>query len=178
MPDELLIKVAKEVEGVLKDHDVGGLVILGSKDFSHYLFQLETSWTCFKLQDGMLRIRSKKQDYRNVDEQRRILAWSAGLLLGIVELAHSRADILEEIILRVKQAGVEIDHVSKDEGPVYEGEEWKIHAFDILIKHITSIIPPIPAMKQLAGIPMVEALKDYVFVPKAEWERLTSGSKA
>lgn len=43
--------------------------------------------------------------------------------------------------------------------------ESKAAAFELLAKAIVAKMPPAAQIKKLAGIPFVEAIKDYVFVP-------------
>lgn len=44
----------------------------------------------------------------------------------------------------------------------------KARAFDLLAKHIADMMPPQAAIRQLSGVPFVEAVKDYEFVLKTK----------
>jgi hypothetical protein len=173
MPDPALQLVIDELNAVLKRHDVGAIVLLASKTHTHYLHQLGTSWNCIWFEGDMLRIRCKRQDFPSADAQKEVLSHTIGMLGGLVDAARQEADKFEELLRMIGQSGVEFDHVSQSEDkPRNMTDTQKARAFEVLVHHIAQVLPPEAAIKQMAGIPLVEALQGYVFVSKEEWERL------
>lgn len=50
-------------------------------------------------------------------------------------------------------------------------EMAKVRGFDLLLKHLASIMPTAVAIKKLSGMSFVEAVQGYVLVPRQDWER-------
>lgn len=65
-PDQQRLKVARaKIEGILKEHDLGGVVILHTPGMTEFFYDVTPSYSCVWIDEaaGQLRMKSKLADY-------------------------------------------------------------------------------------------------------------------
>lgn len=175
MPDPRLQILADQFDAMLKKLNVGAVVLLASPTHTHYLIQLEANWSCITLENGFLRIRSKKEDYPSIEAQKKVLGDSVGMLAGFITISDRIKDNFERILMMLNDSGCEVEHRSVHEKLAEnkitpEEVIEKAIAFDRLIRELSAKLPVEAKIKQRAGLGLAEALRDFVIIPKAEWE--------
>lgn len=54
-----LKKAMEDIKSILKKYDIAGSIVLHTPGFSEYLNHIDTSYSCAKMENGGIRIRSK-----------------------------------------------------------------------------------------------------------------------
>src|SRR6185295_20303666 len=112
MPDPILQTAADEITAILKKHDIGGYVLLGSKTNTHFVRKLDPTWTCLTYEgEGVLRMRSKREDYPSKEAQGETMRLTVGLLQGLVDAGVRDMETLQDLLKRVGKINP-YDHVS------------------------------------------------------------------
>lgn len=111
-----LEQAADEIEAVIKKHDLGGLIILANPQRTVFRHLLDPSWSCAKVGDNGLHIRSKRVDYATEEEQRRTLAATISLIEGTRFVAEQQAKNLNHVLGMLAEH-VDYSHVNVPESP-------------------------------------------------------------
>lgn len=53
----------QEIQKVLDDHDIAGVIVLHKERFAEYFVKINPSYSCAKFEGDRLRIRAKAEDY-------------------------------------------------------------------------------------------------------------------
>lgn len=123
MPDPKLQAAMEEVKVILKKHDIGAVIVLGSQTHTEYLLELSPTWSCITIEDdGLVRFRALRKDFASKEEQGKVITDSAGLLGGFMDNMELMLDGLKRLLLRLGKS-VEIDHMSKHEPRKGQEEE-------------------------------------------------------
>ena len=67
-----LKKVAKEINRILKKHDVPGVVILHDQHFSEYIFKLESNNNAVISHQGVVRIKTTERGWSKAEKKKRL----------------------------------------------------------------------------------------------------------
>lgn len=121
MPDPKLKAAMEEIKTVLKKHDIGGVVVLGSPTHSEFLREYCPSWTCMTYEEQgnekRLRFRALKKDYPTKEEWKQRITDSMGLLLGFVHVLEQETKMLDHVIRQIAPHFESIEHMDRYEGP-------------------------------------------------------------
>ena len=122
MPDPKLQKLVREIGETLRKNDVTGIVLLSSPKHMEYGIQLETSWTCFKVErtpEGQMaiRMRNKKAEHTDMEKYKALTTDTIGTVLGFIDLMDHIKAMLEGLRAAIAKTGMNIQHRSTDEGP-------------------------------------------------------------
>lgn len=113
MPDLNNKAAMEEIKLVLKKHDLAGVVFVGSKTHTDFLFELCPSWTCTSMDvKGLLRVRAKGKDPAVVESLRLTVSTFAGFSDAMRATEKNFAAILAEI-----GKSAEFSHFSRLEQP-------------------------------------------------------------
>ena len=109
MPDPKLKEAVAEIIGICRKHDIGGYFILASQTHAEFRYILDPSWSCAWLQeDGKLRIRAKRAEFKTQEEQVERLGQTTHILLQIQDLCAKGFMDMESIIKELsKQCKIE-----------------------------------------------------------------------
>lgn len=96
-PDQQRLKVARaEIEGVLKKHDLAGVVTLHTPGMTEFFYDITPSYSCVWIDEkaSQLRVKSKQADYAGDKEaQVRDQAASANMIHGLAQDLLSAASM-------------------------------------------------------------------------------------
>lgn len=84
MPDVRIKPAVDEIKAVLEKHDMAAVVFIASPTHVEFLYRLEASWTCIRLEPAGLRIRANSKDPAQVEA----LRVSCGTLAGFSDAAR------------------------------------------------------------------------------------------
>jgi len=98
MPDPKLKAAAEEIKVVLKRHDIGAAVVLGSTTHTEFMLEISPSWSCAWMEGNVLRLRSKLKDYPTKAAQKKHLEDTVGLLMGFITASRTNINNLEMVI--------------------------------------------------------------------------------
>lgn len=116
MPDPKLKEAIEEAKAILKKHDIGGIVLLSSQTHTEFWMDLEPSWSCAKSEgEHGIRIKAMRADYPNEETHKKVLADTAGLILGLADTTRLVTHQLDAVI-RMMAAKFKIQHYSILEG--------------------------------------------------------------
>lgn len=59
-----LKRAIQEIKDILSREDIAGVVIVHEPGFSEFLVKVDPTYSCAKIQDGQLRVKSKKEDFK------------------------------------------------------------------------------------------------------------------
>lgn len=59
-----LKRAIQEIKDILSREDIAGVVILHEPGFSEFLVKVDPTYSCAKIQDGQLKVKSKKEDFK------------------------------------------------------------------------------------------------------------------
>lgn len=65
-PDQQRLKIARaEIEGILKEHDLAGVVVLHTPGMTEFFYDITPSYSCVWIDEAasQLRVKSKQADY-------------------------------------------------------------------------------------------------------------------
>ena len=120
MPDPTLLTAMEEIKAILLKHDIAANVILSSRTHMEYLRQLQTSWNALSVEphgDGFaVRFRCKRADYPTREAWQEALRLSVGTLAGFKDALEADTTAMKELLIMCGES-MQIDHVSRDEGP-------------------------------------------------------------
>lgn len=122
MPDPKLQKLVAELRETIRKNDAVGIVMLSSPKNMEWGMEIETSWTCFKVEntpDGKLaiRMRNKKAEHTDMEKYKALTTDTIGTVLGFIDLLEHMKGIMEMLRGKIAETGMEITHRSTDEGP-------------------------------------------------------------
>lgn len=87
-----LKKAAVEINKILKDNDIAGIVVLHTPGFSEYITNLDPSYACTIVNNEGIRVRAKLQEDFNGDRQ----AWTKKVTDTVNMIRH-----IEETTARI-----------------------------------------------------------------------------
>lgn len=100
-PDQQRLKIARaEIEGVLKKHDLGAVVVLHTPGMTEFFYDITPSYSCCWIDEaaGQLRMKSRAADYGgDKDAQLRDQAATANMVHGLAEDLRSAAGMFGSI---------------------------------------------------------------------------------
>lgn len=108
MPDPKLKEAMEEIAAVLKNYDVGAVVVLSSTTHIQHLLKLNPTWSCIQLDSKGFSISTI--DLNSKEEEKRAL--SVGMLLGLLDACKRTEEKLDEMTKKISQAGFQITHLS------------------------------------------------------------------
>ena len=72
-PDQQRLKLARaEIEGVLRKHDLGGVVVLHTPGMSEFFYDVRPSYSCVWIDGRAVRVKSLQADYGGNREAQRL----------------------------------------------------------------------------------------------------------
>lgn len=119
MPDPILKQAAAEILDILKKHDIAGMVSLQSTTHSEWLFHIEPSWSCIRLEhaEGVeFRVRITAKCKTGPESEKERIRVSTGMVLGFLDVARNNADQMTAIAAVIGQH-MEVQHWSRFEPP-------------------------------------------------------------
>lgn len=114
MPDPKLKIAAEEIKAVLLKHDCAAIVVLCSESHLEWLHHVTPSWSCARLQDGVLRIKAKREDFPTVEAQKKCVTDTIGMVVGFLDAANNTAAQMTEVA-RLLATKIEFSHFTKEE---------------------------------------------------------------
>lgn len=76
-----LKRAIQEIKDILSREDIAGVIILHEPGFSEFLVKLNPTYYCARIMDGQLKVKSKKNDFReNPAMRERIVSNTANML--------------------------------------------------------------------------------------------------
>lgn len=114
MPDPKCIEAMEEIKAVLTKHDLAGVILLQSATHGEFLYELSPSWSCARLVDGGIRVRSKLVDYPSAEAQKKSQEETVGMLAGFVDMLASAEDDLFKVV-RMLSTRVDFSHFTRRE---------------------------------------------------------------
>lgn len=100
-PDQQRLKIARaEIEGILKKHDLGAVVVLHTPGMTEFFYDVTPSYSCVWIDEkaGALRIKSKAADYDGDKEaQIRDQAATANMIHGLASDLESASGMFGSI---------------------------------------------------------------------------------
>lgn len=116
MPDPKLKTAMEQIKAVLKKHDIGGIVVLGSQTHTQFSREYTPTWTCISLEehDGktVLRVKALRKDFSSLEAHKKCLEDSMGLLAGFADAIENEREQLVAVLLQIAKT-VQFEHVSK-----------------------------------------------------------------
>ena len=105
----------EEIRQVLKKYDFAGVFAITGKDTSRYMFEVEPSWSCLKLEktpDGGFGVRFKSAMKTGSAAEKQKGFDTVGLVMGLLDAAQTN---VEQLTTLAKMIGkhVEITHESR-----------------------------------------------------------------
>lgn len=96
-PDQQRLKIARaKIEGILKEHDLGAVVVLHTPGMTEFFYDVTPSYSCAWIDEaaGQLRVKSKLADYGG-DKNAQMLdqAATANMMHGLAADLLSAADM-------------------------------------------------------------------------------------
>jgi hypothetical protein len=96
--DPALKAAVKEIKAILKDLDLGAVVLLNSPHYAEYLTHFP-QWSCLQMQgDGEVRMYAKRDDFPSLEDQKACIECSTGMIM--VTIDHLGELLREFAILR------------------------------------------------------------------------------
>ena len=112
-PDQQRLKVARaEIEGVLRKHDLGGVVVLHTPGMSEFFYDVRPSYSCVWVdeQAQALRVKSLQADYGGDREAQRLdQAATANMVRAFANDLDSAAGMFASVAAVVDRA-VQAEH--------------------------------------------------------------------
>jgi hypothetical protein len=100
-PDQQRLKIARaKIEGILKEYDLGAVVVLHTPGMTEFFYDIAPSYSCCWIDEaaGQLRMKSKVADYGgDRDAQIRDQAATANMIHGLASDLSSAADMFGSI---------------------------------------------------------------------------------
>lgn len=119
-PDQQRLKVARaEIEGILKKHDLAGVVTLHTPGMTEFFYDITPSYSCVWIDEkaGQLRVKSKAAEYGgDKDAQVRDQAATANMVHGIAEDLESSAGMFGSIAPFIDRA-LRAEHTQAEHKP-------------------------------------------------------------
>lgn len=118
-PDQQRLKIARaEIEGILKKHDLAGVVVLHTPGMTEFFYDVTPSYSCVWIDEAAARLRTKSKltDYGGDKEaQLRDQAATANMIHGLAEDLASAAGMFGSIAPFIDRA-LRAEHT----GPVHK----------------------------------------------------------
>lgn len=112
MPDPKLKTAAEEIKAVLKKHDIGAVVVLGSQSHTEFLIEIAPTWSCAWMEGNFLRIRSQRSEYPSLEAQKKKLEDTVGLVMGFIDASRRNIESLEAVVALIGQK-MDVSHWSR-----------------------------------------------------------------
>ena len=93
------LKVAmREIKAIMNKYDIGGLVVLHTPGNGEFLMKLDPSYSCAKIEQGMVRIRAKADEYPGgAKERNKRLADTANMLRTLSDVGYNTVNNLMNV---------------------------------------------------------------------------------
>lgn len=111
-----LKKPLAEIKAILDKHDLAGIVVVANRTHTDYVLNITPTWTCARWEGEILRIRALRKDFSSKEEQRKVVAATAGMLMGMIDTHQRIKDSLTSVVMAIGKT-VSIEHKSTYEGP-------------------------------------------------------------
>ena len=118
MANPKLKSAMKEIEEVLKKHDIAGLVLVATPSDMEYLYAFQPSWSCARLKGNQLEIRAKREQYLTEQHFSETVAATTGMFLSFGTACASAIGDFEAISSAIAAQlgpGVQLDHFTRQE---------------------------------------------------------------
>lgn len=96
-----LLATKQLFEAILKRHDLCAEILIVGRNQIEILTHLDASWSKIQVEKApagiMLRLRSKKQDYPDIDAQRADLEATSGMVRALAEIYVDHAEMWAQI---------------------------------------------------------------------------------
>ncbi len=110
----------EEIKAILERRDLAAMVIVVSPDHAAYLRHITPSWSCAWMEDKggrvAVHVRSKREDYPNLEAQKRSVEATTGMFITFMNWLRATADDMESIIGLIARHFPDIRHW-EDHGP-------------------------------------------------------------
>lgn len=77
---------ALEIREICKKHDIAASVLLADPENGERLQVLDTSWSCARLEDGMIHLKTTTPDFPTKEERKLAIERTAGLAFIFIDL--------------------------------------------------------------------------------------------
>ena len=98
MPDPKLKEAMEEVKAILAKHDIAAIVVLASQTHGEHLYHVNPSWSCVKLEGDALRIKAQRQDFPDLETQKKCVTESVGMLAVFMDVANIASKNMESML--------------------------------------------------------------------------------
>lgn len=106
---------ADEMRAVLKKYDFAGVMSISGKDTSRYMFEVEPTWSCLKLEkrpDGGVVIRFKCALMSGSEADKQRGKETIGMVMGLLDAAKTNGEQLQKLAMMIG-GHVGIEHASR-----------------------------------------------------------------
>lgn len=79
-----LKKAIQEIKVILSREDIAGVIILHEPGFSEFLVKIDPTYSCAKIQDGQLKVKSKKEDFKENPAMRQRVVQNTSNMLNML----------------------------------------------------------------------------------------------
>jgi len=107
---------AKEIDEILKKHDIGAFVVLHTPGHSEYLMNIDPSYSCAKWEEnGLLKLRAKAEDFGGDKEMLNKKLTETSNMLSL--LCHTSNNVISQLEIISKTLDYAIKATHFDTGP-------------------------------------------------------------
>jgi len=117
--DPRLKAVMAEIKALLRKHDLAGIVHLQSEQHGECLLEPGPTWTCARLDDGLLRVRARLEDYGSTELRDQAIRRTLGMLVSFRDSSERMTAALDHVAECVGRKLIEVKHITlfDDERP-------------------------------------------------------------
>jgi hypothetical protein len=117
--DPDMIAAAQQIEAVLKRYKLMGLVFIASPHRGGFVMEMDAPWNCITTlldENGEvegIRLRSKREEFASLEEQKEVLENTVHGLSTILESSRRTFEGIEGLLMRLRSS-VKIEQRNKD----------------------------------------------------------------
>ncbi|NJC24818.1 hypothetical protein [Neolewinella antarctica] len=113
-----LKKAAQEIKGILERYDIAGAVIIHTPGYSEYVLKVNPSYSCAKIEGGMLRFKTKGLPLSPA-LKKQMIADTSNMMAGLSQVSGTMSLNLmagsEKIDKMVRARHTDMGHTSQTE---------------------------------------------------------------
>lgn len=120
MSNPTLKAAMKEIDAVLKKHDLAGFVLISTPSDMEYMYAFQPTWSCARLDGNRLEIRAKREQYLTEKDYADTIAATTGIFMSFGTACARAIGDFEQITAAIaQQVGprASISHFTRSENP-------------------------------------------------------------
>ena len=122
MPDPNIQEAITEINAILRERNLAGVILLASPTHTHFDFKLDAPWNAIRFELGPqgeagIRVKLKTNDYATREEAKKVGELTLGTILGMLNVMEKTTGTLSQLAERLAREMKLQGHVDRDEGP-------------------------------------------------------------